>query len=122
MDRIFIQGLKVAAVIGVHEWERRITQTLCVDLSFAADVRRAAASDALEDTVDYAAVAARLRALGEEAAFGLVETFAERCAERVMTEFDVSWVRVGVTKDVALPGRTEVGVVIERGVPPESAP
>lgn len=120
MDRIFIQGLKITTVIGVFDWERRIPQTLSLDMTFATDLAQAAETDALKHTIDYAEVTRRLHDLGKASSFNLVETFAHRCAERVMLEFGVSWIQIRVTKAVALPGRTEVGVVIERGQLPES--
>lgn len=115
MDRIFIHGLKITSVIGVHEWERRIPQTLRLDLSFAADVGRAAESDLITATIDYSAIAARLQDLGGQLSCSLVETFAERCAECLIKEFRVPWVQIRVTKEVSLPKLTEVGVLIERG-------
>ena len=42
MDTIFLHGLKVDCVIGVWEWERRIIQTIIIDLDMAFDVQRAA--------------------------------------------------------------------------------
>ena len=57
MDTISIQGLSVPAVIGVHDWEREITQTLVVTVEMAADVRSAAQHDDLADALDYSAVA-----------------------------------------------------------------
>lgn len=115
MDRIFIRGLKVVTVIGVFDWERRIPQTLSLDVTFAVDLSKAADTDTLDKTIDYAAVSQRLQDLAKTSSFDLVETFAERCAAGVMQEFGVPWIEVCVTKVVALPGRTEVGVVIQRG-------
>lgn len=118
MDRIFIQDLEVSVVIGAYQWERQITQKLKIDLCFEVDVKRVSAKDALEEGVDYAKVAAALHRLGHDKSFNLIETFAEQCAKRVIDEFGVLWVSVGVTKEVALPGRTRVRVEIERSCQP----
>ena len=115
MDTVFIRGLRVETCIGVYAWEQRIRQTLRVDVELAADAARAAASDDIEDAVNYAQVAERLRSLGEAQPWKLVETYAERAAAAILEEFDTPWVRVAVAKDVRLPQRTEVGVVVERG-------
>jgi dihydroneopterin aldolase len=115
MDLIFIRELKIPCVIGIYEWERRIRQTVVLDLELAADIRRAAASDTIEDTLNYKAVAKRLSAFVGESRFGLVETLAERCAELVMAEFGVAWLRLTLSKPGAVRGARAVGIVIERG-------
>jgi len=60
MDIIYIRDLRIETVIGIYDWERRIRQMVSLDLEMAADIRKAAASDAIEDTLDYKAVAKRL--------------------------------------------------------------
>jgi dihydroneopterin aldolase len=115
MDIIYLHDLKVECVIGIWEWERRTTQTIHIDLDLAVDVRRAAASDELRDTLDYKAVAKRVSAFAAESRFQLVETLAERIAELVLAEFKLRWVRVRINKRGAIRGATDVGVVIERG-------
>jgi dihydroneopterin aldolase len=115
MDIMYLRDLRIETVIGVFEWERRIKQVLSLDLEMAADVRRAAASDNLADTLDYKAVAKRLIAFVGESQFHLVETVAERVAELVLREFPVTWLRLKVSKPGAVRGTRDVGVVIERG-------
>lgn len=115
MDIVYINDLKIETVIGIFDWERRIKQTVILDLEMAADVRRAAADDRIEDALDYKAVAKRLIAFVEESRFQLVETLAERVAAIVREEFGVPWVRLRVNKRGALRHATDVGVVIERG-------
>lgn len=115
MDLIYIRDLKIDCVIGVYEWERRVKQTVILDLDLAADIRRAAATDRIDDTINYKAVAKRLMAYVGESQFQLVETLAERVAEILLNEFKLPWVRVRVNKKGALRGATDVGVIIERG-------
>ena len=115
MDRVFIEGLEVAATIGCHPWERRGPRPLVVDLELAWDHRRAAASDALADALDYEAVAQRIAALAAESDCELVETFAERCAQALLREFGAEWLRLRVAKPGAVRGARTVGVAIERG-------
>lgn len=118
MDTVYIRDLRVETVIGIYEWERRVRQTVVLDLEMAADVARAAATDSIADALDYKAVAKRLIAFVEASQFELVETLAERAAEIVLTEFQVPWLRLQVNKQGALRGARDVGVVIERGVRP----
>ena len=115
MDIIFLRDLHIDTVIGIYEWERRIRQTVSLDLEMAADMRKAAASDAIEDTLNYKAVAKRVISFVEESRFQLVETLAERVAELVLNEFQVPWLRVRLNKTGAVRGARDVGVIIERG-------
>ena len=114
MDRVFIEGLEVSATIGCHPWERRGPRPLVVDLELAHDNRPAAASDALVDAVDYEAVAQRIAALAAESECELLETFAERCAQVLLREFDAEWLRLRIGKPGAVRGARTAGVSIER--------
>lgn len=115
MDIIYLRDLRIDTVIGVFDWERRVRQTVILDLDLAADVRRAAATDALSDTLNYKAVAKRLLEFVGQSEFQLVETLAERVAEVVLNEFNVPWLRLRVNKQGAVRGARDVGVIIERG-------
>ncbi len=115
MDTIFITGLKLDVVIGVHPWEQRIRQRLLLDLELATDIRPAAASDDLADTVDYQALSERLCAHAASSRLALIETLAEQLAAIVRDEFGVSWLRLRLHKPDALSQAADVGVCIERG-------
>lgn len=115
MDIIFIRDLRIDTVIGIYDWERSIRQTLHLDLEMATDIAKAAASDRIEDTLNYKAVAKRVIAFVEGSSFQLVETLAERIAELVREEFSVPWVRLSLNKGGAVRGAQGVGVIIERG-------
>jgi dihydroneopterin aldolase len=114
-DIIYLRDLRVDTVIGIFEWERRVKQTIVIDLEMAADIRRAAASDAIEDTLDYKEVAKRVIAFVEQSRFQLVETLAERIAQILVNEFRIPWVRLCLNKKGAVRGARDVGIVIERG-------
>ena len=114
MDKIFLSALTVECIVGIWEWERRVKQTVILDLEMATDIRRAAASDRIEDTIDYKKVAKRLLAFVGESQFNLVETLAEQIARVVVTEFGVSWVKVRLNKQGAIRGARDVGIEIER--------
>jgi dihydroneopterin aldolase len=118
VDIIFLHGLKVDCVIGIWAWERQLTQTVVIDLDMGFDIRRAAQTDAIDDTLNYKAVAKRVQQFVGASQFQLVETMAERVAEIVLQEFKLSWVRVRVNKRGAVRGAGDVGVVIERGQKP----
>jgi len=118
MDTVFIEDLRIETVIGIYDWERSIRQTVALDLEMAFDNRKPAASDRIEDTLDYKKVAKRLIAFVESSHFELVETLAERCAGIVRDEFGVAWLRLKLSKPGAVTGSKAVGVVIERGQRP----
>lgn len=121
MDIIFLREMKVDTVIGIWDWERKIRQTVVIDLEMATDIRKAAASDRVDDTLNYKLVAKRLQQFVAESEFQLVETLAENIAAIVNDEFGVPWVRVRVNKPGAIRGASDVGVLIERGERPGSA-
>ncbi len=114
-DIIYLYDLKVDTIIGIFEWERRVRQTVSLDLEMATDIRKAAASDAITDTLDYKAVAKAVIQFVEESSFQLVETLAERVAQLVLEEFGVTWLRLRINKKGAIRGARDVGVLIERG-------
>jgi len=118
MDTVFIEDLRIETVIGIYDWERKIRQVVAVDLEMAFDNRRPAATDDIDDTLNYKAVGKRLIAFVEGSSFQLVETLAERCAQIVLDEFKVPWLRLKLSKPGALRGSKAVGVVIERGQRP----
>ncbi len=115
MDIVFIRELKVDTVVGIYDWERRIRQVVVLDLDMGWDIRRAAATDRIEDTLDYKAVAKRVSHFVGESEFQLVETLAEKVAELVMGEFGVKWIKVVLNKPGAVSGSRSVGVIVERG-------
>ncbi|MCH7538059.1 MAG: dihydroneopterin aldolase [Proteobacteria bacterium] len=119
MDKIFLSELKIDTVIGLWEWERRIRQTVVVDLEMSANIAKAAATDDVADTLNYKSVAKRVQEFVSESSFKLVETLAENIAAIIRDEFDVAWVKVRVGKPGAIRGSRDVGVVIERGERPE---
>ena len=115
MDTIFLKDLRVTTVVGIWEWERRMSQVISIDLEMAADIRGAAERDHIEATLDYKSVSKRIVGFVEESRFQLIETLAERIAEIITGEFAVAWVRVAVHKPFAIRGARDVGICIERG-------
>jgi len=114
MDKIFLSALSVECIVGIWEWERRVKQTVIIDIEMAADIRKAAASDHIEDTIDYKRVSKRLLAFVGDSQFQLVETLTERIAHLIVTEFGVTWVKVRLNKQGAIRGARDVGILIER--------
>ena len=114
MDKVFIEALEIECVIGIYDWERKIRQPVVLDVEMAFDNRKPAATDAIEDTLDYKAVSKRLIQFVSESDFGLVETLAERCCAIIVEEFGVQHVRLKLSKIGAVRGAKAVGVILER--------
>jgi 7,8-dihydroneopterin aldolase/epimerase/oxygenase len=114
MDSIFIHALKTEAIIGIFDWERQVKQTVIVDIEIGADIRKAALSDSIDDTLNYKRVAKRVLAFVEESRFHLVETLAEHVAMLLLDEFGIGWVRLSLSKPGAIRSSRDVGVTLER--------
>ena len=114
-DTIFIEGLRVEATVGAHNWEQRVNRTLVIDLELAGDVARAAANDRLSETIDYKSVADTVQSICAQKRHKLIETMAEELARELTRKFGLRWLRVTVRKPGAVPNAESVGVRIERG-------
>jgi dihydroneopterin aldolase len=113
-DRIFLRGLTAECIIGFIDWERRVKQTVVVDLELPVDCRHAAVTDEVADTVDYKKVAKQVLAFIEASEFKLVETLAQRLALLILAEFPLEWIRLSINKPGAIRNSRDVGVSIER--------
>jgi dihydroneopterin aldolase len=116
-DIVSIRDLRVSTVIGVYDWEREVEQALTFSVDMAADDARAAARDDLRDALDYSAVAHTVKCVVIEGKFQLIETAAERVAERLVADYGLTWVRVQVVKPITSEGYT-AAITVERGAHP----
>ena len=115
MDIVFIKQLEVRTTIGVFDWEREIKQKLVFDLELGTDIRTAAATDELGDTLDYKAISHAVHDMVEASAYQLVETVAEKVAQMILNKFPVKWLSLTLNKPGAVSVAQSVGVKIERG-------
>jgi 2-amino-4-hydroxy-6-hydroxymethyldihydropteridine diphosphokinase len=113
-DYISINGLKIACIIGIFDWERTKKQEVLLDLKFPCDNRKAARTDKIEDTVDYKKIAKATIAFVEKSRFQLVETMAERLAEMLLERFALPEIFLTISKPGAIRGSQNVGVQIHR--------
>ena len=114
MDKIFIHALKTETIVGIFDWERQVKQTVLIDIEFSADIRKAALSDSIHDTLNYKGVAKRVLAFVEVSSFHLVETLAEHIAMLILQDFGVAWVSITLSKPGAIRNSRDVGVMLER--------
>jgi dihydroneopterin aldolase len=118
MDIVFIHGLRVDCIIGIHDWERTRPQPVLLDLEMGTDIRPAAHSEDIALALDYDAISKDLSAFIKASECRLLETLAEQIAQRLQSHFGVPWLRLRLSKPDAVPEARDVGIGIERGVRP----
>ena len=114
LDLVFIEGFAGSTVIGIHESELHLPQTILIDVCAGLARVRACESDRIGDTLDYGALRVRLQRLMAQHRVQLLEALAEQVAHIVLQEFGARWVRVRVAKPRKFDDTAAVGVVIER--------
>ncbi|MBX4180826.1 dihydroneopterin aldolase [Sodalis sp. CWE] len=113
-DIVFIEQLTVLTTIGVYEWEKTRSQKLIFDLEMGWDNRKAARSDNIVDCLDYENVATSVLSFLVKKNFSLIERAAEETAGYLISQFELLWIRLKISKPNAIPQAANVGVIIER--------
>jgi dihydroneopterin aldolase len=113
-DRILLEGLTTECIIGFIDWERRVRQTVVIDLEVPCDCARAATRDDVADTVDYKTLAKRVLSWVQASEFQLIETLAHRLALLLLQEFPLPWIRIRIGKPGAIRHSRDVAVCVER--------
>ena len=113
-DTIYIKDLRIKTIIGIFDWERKVKQEVSIDLEFPFDCKKAAATDSIEDTIDYKAITKGVIKFVEDSSFQLQETLAESIAALVKDEYGVKSIKLRVSKPGALRGAKDVGLIIYR--------
>ena len=113
-DIIYINDLRVQTIIGIFGWEREVRQEVSIDLEIVFDCKRAATTDAIEDTVDYKKIAKDVIKFVEASSFQLQESLAEGIAELVKQNHGVESLKLRVSKPGALRHADDVGIIIHR--------
>jgi dihydroneopterin aldolase len=113
-DIIYIKDLRIKTIIGIFDWERKVKQEVSIDMEFPFDCKKAAATDTIEDTIDYKAITKGVIKFVEDSSFQLQETLAESIASLVKNEYGVKSIKLRVSKPGALRGAKDVGLIIYR--------
>ncbi len=116
MDIIFLRELKIETLIGVYEWEKRVAQTLQLDLEIALPDSRACETDDINDALNYADIVRHIQSALSRRHFNLLEALAEHIAQIIIKDFKAPWVKVSVAKLQAIRNCKMVGISIERGM------
>ena len=115
MDTLFLRDFRLQMIIGIYEWERKVPQTVQLDLEIGLPHSRACQTDDVADSINYADVAQRIRDTVAQRNFNLVEALAEHVAQVILSEFGSPWVKICVTKLAVVRGIKQLGICIERG-------
>ncbi|NKF21979.1 dihydroneopterin aldolase [Solimonas marina] len=114
MDKVFIRGLEIETIVGVHAWERQLPRPLIMTLELGTDTRDAAASDQVRDAIDYDAVSRSVREVAEREQPQLLETLAEKIARALFERWPIVSLKLAIDKPGAVVGVKSIGVEIDR--------
>ncbi len=114
MDKVIIKDLLLRGIIGINDQERVNKQDILINIVMYVDTRAAAASDDIDDSLNYRTITKRVIAHVEDSADFLVEKLVTDIARIIITEFDIERVQVRLEKPGALRFARSVGVEIDR--------
>ena len=113
-DILKIEQLAVETIIGIHPWEKKISQKLLLNITMNIDVRKAAQQDDIKDTLDYTAITSTITTFFLKNTFNLVETAAEQLATLLKTNFFIDTLTLRIEKPGAIPQAKTVAIEIQR--------
>lgn len=117
-DTVFIKGLKVDAVIGVYEWEQKITQPLIFDIEMIGCQYKASQTDDINDAINYKSVCERVAQVSMSNKVALLERLAQLVVDMILTEFRPEKVTISIHKPTVIKEANSVGVKITRFLQP----
>ncbi len=114
MDKIFLNDLKIDAIIGIYDWERKTSQTLNFDIELNFDICKAAASDNIVDSIDYDAIARTTVNFVESSRYQIIEALAENVCALLLEKFPIPRIKLTLSKPITLHGQNTAKISIER--------
>lgn len=113
-DKLLIHQLEASCILGVEEFERKSSQKIILDLELTTNLSKAAKTDKIEDTLDYALLCEHLRAHIAHSHFHLIESLAEDCVNFLFKQFPLDEITLRLFKPKIIPNVDRVGVEISR--------
>lgn len=113
LRHVFVNRLAVEASIGIHPHERENKQTIWLTID-AGVLEDGATPEAIGDVVCYEDMCKIATALASDGHIDLVETLAERIADRLMEDPRLVQIRVQIEKPQAIDQAASVGIAISR--------
>jgi 7,8-dihydroneopterin aldolase/epimerase/oxygenase len=117
-DYIRIEGLEISSHVGITDQERAIPQEMGVSLTLWTPLEKPGLSDRISDAVDYAHIMNEIRLLLQGKTFNLIETMAEKTARHLLVRFDITKIKVEISK-LSLPGVKSVTASVTRSSSPQ---
>ncbi len=114
LRHVFIRDLMLSASIGIHPHERKMKQSLCINISVAVEAHNTTKDHKIDDVVCYETLANKVRDLVARGHIDLVETLADDIADQLLTDKRIFIIRVRIEKPDAIADTRSVGVEIER--------
>lgn len=115
MDKIHIEHLEVLSLIGVYDWERKNKQRLVVDLEIEADLAKAAMTDNVDDTLNYALISQKIIDEASRSEFKLIEALASYLVDCILQAFPMTHsVRLKLSKPDILANARNVAVEFKK--------
>lgn len=121
MDSIEIRGLRLRGRFGVAAAERAAELEVVADIAVQLPLQRAAQTDDVADTLDYAALCAAAQRLAAARSWRLLESYAGALLDLIFTDARVQSATVHVEKQGLLPDARAVGVILRRHRDPAPA-
>ncbi|MXS85584.1 dihydroneopterin aldolase [Nitrosomonas sp. HPC101] len=114
MDIIFLKEFRIKTLIGIYPWEKKIPQTIELNLEIALPSQQASRTDHIEDALDYSKIVYKINSMLSQQHFSLLETLTENIAQMILNEFGAPWVKVSAAKLNVIRGVKQLGICIER--------
>ena len=114
MATIRITDLRLRAIIGVNDWERKHKQDVVINVMMEFDAQKACASDSIQDTVDYKTITKRVIKAVEASDHLLLEKLAAAILDIVMEDHKVTGATVRVDKPFALRFADSVSIELSK--------
>lgn len=114
MDQILIEGLTINTIVGIHPWERESEQPIILDITLDFPIQNAAASDSIDDALNYQSLCDMLTTFVEASRFYLIETLADQCIQKILASYPAERVKLKVNKPQAIDNANNIAIIVSR--------
>ncbi len=111
---VFVRDLEIVATLGIHDHEKLAPQRIIVNIDLSVSDAGAGHDDSIANVVSYEDVVAKVQAIADAGHVNLVETMAEKIAQRCLEDRRVQVARVRIEKPEIVANAASVGIEIER--------
>lgn len=109
-----IKGFHTKTILGVHDWEQQNPRPIIINLDLWIDSKKAAISDNINDTIDYAMLIEQLNKRAGSRSYKLIETLAEDLADFILDQFATNHIKLELIKPDVLENVDQISFCIER--------